>query len=56
MSYETQPDMDKAGKTPILVSGATAPDSKNYEKTIKYIEGTLIVNKAAASSESSAEP
>lgn len=43
LSYDGEPDTSKPGKTPIVVSGAEAPDSKNYEKTIKYIEGTLTV-------------
>lgn len=51
LSFETEPDMSKAGNTPILVSGAAVPDSKNYETAIKYIEGTLTVDDAEAETE-----
>lgn len=48
LSYEAEPDMTKSGETTILVSGAEAPDSRNYEKTIKYVEGTLTVGEDIA--------
>lgn len=48
LNYEAEPDMTKSGETTILVSGAEAPDSRNYEKTIKYVEGTLTVGEDIA--------
>ncbi|MBQ2895780.1 MAG: hypothetical protein IJE26_03620 [Oscillospiraceae bacterium] len=48
IAYDSQPDMAKTGETKISVSGGEVPDSKNYEKTIRYISGTLTVKEPGA--------
>lgn len=55
LSYEKEPDMTKPGEVPIIVSGAEAPDTKNYEKDIRYIEGTLTIGEAEPEEEKTSE-
>ena len=46
ISYEVNPDMNKAGTTQIIVAGAEAPDGGNYNDIV-YNNGTLTIAKDA---------
>lgn len=43
LTYESEPDMSKAGSVKIKASGAVVPNTDNYESTITYVDGTLTI-------------
>ena len=46
LSYETTPDMSRAGEVAILASGAAVPAGGNYDPHITYVPGKLIIGAA----------
>lgn len=46
LTYETIPDMTKAGEVTIKVSGAAVPAGGNYDPNINYVNGKLIIGQA----------
>ena len=46
LSYETTPDMTRAGTVAILASGAAVPAGGNYDPNITYLPGKLTIGAA----------